>query len=250
MMATVSALGIICKTPRSGVSKTRLVGPIDPDDVARLSGAFIRDVAAAIEAVPEAVGHKDYAVYAPAGSEDELRQIVPNAFELLLQADTDLGVVLLAATQALLARGHDCAILINADSPTLPVSLPLAAIAALRASGDRVVLGPAIDGGYYLIGLKRAHGLLFEGIPWSTSRVLSRTVERAGALNLPVCLLPEWYDVDDAETFAILEAELAGRPPSFAAPSVIGGPALATRAFMAERAARSRARPAPAVSRI
>jgi hypothetical protein len=112
------------------------------------------------------------------------------------------------------------------------------------------VLGPAIDGGYYLIGLKRAHRSLFEGIPWSTSRVLSRTVERAGALSLPVSLLPEWYDVDDAETFAILEAELAGCRPAFAVPSATGGPALATRAFMAERAARSRLRPAPTVNRI
>jgi hypothetical protein len=66
------------------------------------------------------------------------------------------------------------------------------------------VLGPSEDGGYYLIGLKRPHRQLFERIAWSTADVLAHTIERAADINLPVELLPTWYDVDDAATLRLL----------------------------------------------
>jgi uncharacterized protein len=227
-----AALGIICKTPRPGASKTRLMGILDPVEAADLSGAFIRDVAAAIEAVPASRRRKGYAVYAPAGSETELGALIPPSFDLLLQTDHDLGVVLYSATRALLTRGHDAVILINSDSPTLPVGLLISALEELRKDDDRVVLGPAIDGGYYLIGLKRPHSALFADIPWSTPDVLQRTLKRADSISLPSVLLPPWYDIDDATTFAILQAELAGFPPNFAEVGVAGGTAASTRALL------------------
>ena len=70
------------------------------------------------------------------------------------------------------------------------------------------MLGAADDGGYYLIGLKQAHKNLFDGIAWSTSDVLARTLQRAEEINLPVELLPYWYDVDDAETLNRLCTDL------------------------------------------
>jgi hypothetical protein len=125
---------------------------------------------------------------------------------------------------------------INSDSPTLPPRLVETAIEALRLPGDRLVLGPATDGGYYLIGLKRPHARLFEGVRWSTPEVLPATLDRAAEIGLPVTLLPVWYDIDDAETFGLLEAEIAGRPLPFAEPGLAGGPAACTRAFLADRA--------------
>ena len=238
-MQATAALGIICKAPRPGMSKTRLKGVFEQTDAAQLSGAFIRDVASAIEDVRASVGRQGYAVYAPAGSERELKTFLPPTFELLLQSDRDFGVVLCSAAGMLLARGHDCVLLINSDSPTLPVSLLERAITTLRAPGDRVVLGPSIDGGYYLIGLKRAYAALFANIPWSTPEVLATTVERAAEIGLNVTLLPTWYDIDDADSFRLLQAELAGRPPAFAAPGLAGGPAPATRAFLACRTGES-----------
>jgi rSAM/selenodomain-associated transferase 1 len=232
VMHETAAIGIMCKAPRPGRSKTRLIGIVDGVDAAGLSASFIRDVAQAIDLVPVAIGRKGYAVYAPAGSEAEIRAIVPPGFDLLLQADHDFGVVLHAAASALIAAGHDSVVLVNSDSPTLPTGLLVDAIAALRAEGDRMVLGPAIDGGYYLIGLKRAHAAVFANISWSTSAVLDQTMERAASAGIPVELLPAWYDIDDAETFAILEAELRGCPPAFAAPGLRGGDARATRAFL------------------
>lgn len=231
-MSTNVAIGIMCKTPRPGMSKTRLKGVVDGTDAAELSIAFIRDVAHTVEGLSVSVGCKGYAVYAPAGSEAELEAIVPPSFDLLLQADQDFGVVLHAAAETLLAAGHDSVILVNSDSPTLPPCLLMAAVAALRADGDRVVLGPAIDGGYYLIGLKQAHADVFADIAWSTPAVLDQTLRSVERAGLPVVLLPPWYDVDDAATFALLEAELAGNPPPFAELGLKGGDASATRAFL------------------
>jgi hypothetical protein len=109
--------------------------------------------------------------------------------------------------------GHGAVCLLNADSPTLPVAYLVAAATLLAAPGDRIVLGPATDGGYYLIGMKRPHPGLFEGVAWSTDQVMAQTLERAESLGLGVALLPTWYDVDDAETLRMLTREvLEGQP--------------------------------------
>ena len=237
-----AAISIVCKTPRSGASKTRLHPLLGPEDAAALSACFIRDVAAAVEAVPEAIGRRGYAVYAPAGSEAALRPLLPADWGLVERQDADLGAVLSSAIAGFLADGHDCALVINADSPTLSSLLVAEAVATLRAPGDRVVLGPAADGGYYLVGLKHPHARLFQEVRWSTPEVLSTTLDRAAEIGLPVALLPVWYDVDDAETLALLEAEVAGRPLPFAASGPAGGPAVHTRAFLAQRGAAASAR--------
>ncbi|WP_027527531.1 TIGR04282 family arsenosugar biosynthesis glycosyltransferase [Bradyrhizobium sp. Ec3.3] len=223
-----AAIGIIGKAPQPGRSKTRLAGAIGPEAASELSACFLRDVAAAIEAVPEVLGRRGYGVYAPAGAEDVIRQLLPAGFGLLLQAGEDLGHVLLGATCALLDAGHDCVLLVNGDSPTLPTRLLLQAIEALREPGDRMVLGPASDGGYYLIGLKRPHRQLFTRIAWGTDSVASSTCERAAEIGLATTLLAEWYDVDDIETLRWLQDELAGHSTRFLG----GGFAAASRAFL------------------
>ena len=93
-----------------------------------------------------------------------------------------LGECLHHAAATLLRAGHGAVCLINSDSPTLPVGYLVAAATALAAPGDRIVLGPSTDGGYYLIGMKRPHPGLFEDIAWSTDQVLSQTLARAAAL--------------------------------------------------------------------
>ena len=71
-----------------------------------------------------------------------------------------------------------------------------------------MVLGPSDDGGYYLLGLKTAHRRMFQDIAWSTEHVARQTLERAGELDLPVHVLPTWYDVDDVRALRMLQAEL------------------------------------------
>jgi glycosyltransferase A (GT-A) superfamily protein (DUF2064 family) len=177
------------------------------------------------------VGH---AVYTPRGSEAALRRLLPAAFSLTLQGEGDLGARLLQGTIDLLAAGYAGAIMVNSDSPTLPKAILRAAVDALR-QGDDVVLSPAFDGGYTLIGLSRPHARLFEDMPWSTSAVYRLTLERAREIGLQVVNVPGWYDVDDARSFRMLEDELDGRPPAFAGSFLVGANAPATRQFLRER---------------
>jgi rSAM/selenodomain-associated transferase 1 len=223
-----AAIGIICKAPQPGHSKTRLAATIGAVAASELSACFLRDVAASIEAVPEALGRRGYGVYAPAGTEHVMQLLLPAGFGLLLQAGDDLGHVLLGATRALLDAGHDGVLLVNGDSPTLPPRLLVRAVEALREPGDRMVLGPASDGGYYLIGLKHPHRHLFTRIAWGTETVARATSERAVEIGLATTLLPEWYDVDDMESLRWLQEELAGHSTRFHG----GGFAAATMAFL------------------
>jgi uncharacterized protein len=223
-----AAVGIICKAPQAGRSKTRLATAIGDVAASELSACFLRDVGDAVDALPEGIGRRGYGVYAPRGTEEIVRRLLPAGFEFLLQTGKDLGQVLLGATFALLERGHDCVLLVNGDSPTLPTRYLADAIEALREPGDRMVLGPASDGGYYLIGLKRLHPHVFARIAWGTENVAKTTLERAGEIGLATHLLPEWYDVDNIETLHWLEDELAGRSDRFQE----GGLARASRAFL------------------
>ncbi len=227
-MAGSAAVGIICKAPIPGRSKTRLAAIIGTAAAAQLSACFLQDVAQTISQLPERLVCQGYAVYAPAGAEVELRRLLPSTFGLLLQANAELGRVLLGATRDFLNAGHDCAVLVNGDSPTLPPSILTEAIEALRRPGDRMVLGPASDGGYYLIGLKAPHRHPFVDIPWGTNAVARLTLDRASQIGLEVVSLPEWYDIDDVETLGWLREELSGRSSRFHH----GAPAKATRACL------------------
>jgi len=73
-----------------------------------------------------------------------------------------------------------------------------------------VVLGPAEDGGYYLVGMSGAHEALFEGIPWSTDRALERTLDRVRELKLSARLLAPWYDLDDLPALRRAYRDLRG----------------------------------------
>lgn len=231
-MKTVG-IAIICKTPEPGKSKTRLSPPLSPEQCAALSECFIRDLTGNIQALCEKRGFSGYAVYTPPGSEAELQQLLPHEFRLILQCEGDLGARLLQGTADILAQGHDAAIILNADSPTLPMALLEAAIEKLFET-DCVVLGPAIDGGYTFIGLSKPHQWLFEDMPWSTDQVHRLTEARAAEISLPVFNTPQWYDVDDASTLDLLRSELRGDVPAFAGTDHRPVPAPATRAYLAK----------------
>jgi uncharacterized protein len=201
------------KAPRTGEVKTRLVPPLSPAEAAALNVCFLSDVTAIIAGLC-APGQADgYAAYTPAGAGAEFDGLLPPGFGLLAQRGANLGERLLHASEDFFAMGYQAMCLINSDSPTLPPAVLRDAVQALRAPGDRLVLGPADDGGYYLIGLKHAHGELFRDIAWSTPSVLTSTIQRARAIGLECTLLPSWYDVDDAGTLRRLCRELFSSPP-------------------------------------
>ena len=228
---TSIGIAIICKTPEPGKSKTRLSPPLTPQQCAHISSCFIRDLTATIGALREKGDIRGYALYTPVGSEEQLRALLPQGFELIAQPEGDLGHRLLQGTRDILARGNRGAIIVNADSPTLPPALLRAAADALL-DRDCMAISPAADGGYTFIGLTQADPRLFENVPWSTDVVHQLTLQRASECGLPVAEMPMWYDVDDRDTLAVLTRELQGTPPDFAGPHTGMPAAPATRAWL------------------
>jgi rSAM/selenodomain-associated transferase 1 len=226
------AVAIICKTPRPGHSKTRLSPPLRPEECAGISACFIQDISSNIASVAGDGRAHGYAVYTPAGTEGELRALLPGGFGLVLQGDGDLGARLDMGISDLIAAGHAGAILINSDSPTLPRALLDAAVDAVLR-GDNLVISPALDGGYTLIGLSKPHPHLFTDIPWSTDVVYELTLKRAREIKLPAITLDGWYDVDNGASYAMLERELNGVRPPFATGPAQDAPK--TRAFVRGR---------------
>jgi uncharacterized protein len=204
-------IAVMAKASAPGRAKTRLVPPLDYGDAAALNTAFLHDVfdnilLAASRGAPGAT-IAAYAAYGPPGSEDFFRSRFPDV-DLIPAWFSDFGACLLQAIEQMFARGHGAAVVLNADSPTLPTALLNETAEVLARPGDRAVLGPSSDGGYYLLGLKAAHRRLFEDIAWSTERVAEQTRERAREIGLALHVLPEWYDVDDVAGLRRLHAEI------------------------------------------
>jgi len=229
------AIGIVCKTPAPGYSKTRLSPPLSPRECAELSASFIRDLAATIRSLSDERDVVPYAVYTPLGSEAALRALLPPEFRLLPQVEGDLGRRLDGAMRHLLALGHGGAVLVNSDSPTLPRAILESAADAVRRA-DSVVLSPAQDGGYTLVGLSAMHSRIFEEIPWSTDEVYRLTLARAAESGVPVTNVAGWYDVDDVAMLELLERELNGERLSFPPVGIRGTEAPETRRFLVRRA--------------
>jgi rSAM/selenodomain-associated transferase 1 len=209
------AIGVMAKAPQAGRSKTRLCPPLQHAQAAAMSAAFLRDITENIALAGRQEAIAGFIAYAPLGFEHLFDGHLAVGTKLLL-ADgtpdmpgdvTGFGRCLLHAIQALLAQGHAAACVLNSDSPTLPTEYLVRAAEALRAPGDRCVLGPTEDGGYYLLGLKAAHARLFADIAWSTGSVADATRARAAELGLELVELPVWYDVDDRSSHARLSRE-------------------------------------------
>jgi rSAM/selenodomain-associated transferase 1 len=204
------AFAVMAKAPVVGQVKTRLAPPLSAAEAAELSGCFIRDIADNVIAASRAVPIHGHVAYAPPGSEPVFRALLPAAIGLLPPRRSGLGHSLADAARDLLAAGYGSVCLVNSDSPNLPTAFLIEAVMTLRAPGDRVVLGPAADGGYYCIGLKQPHPRLFEEISWSTAQVFTQTCDRAREIGLAVAVLPRWYDVDDAALLRRLADALLG----------------------------------------
>ncbi len=217
-------MGVMAKAPRPGRAKTRLCPPLHPTQAATLSAAFLRDITENIALAARAVPIEGFVAYAPAGEEVSFSGHLADGTGFVLadgspQMPPDVqgfGRCLLHAARSLFAAGFGAVCLVNSDSPTLPTACLIAAARALLAPGDRIALGPADDGGYYLLGMKQPHPRLFADIAWSTSSVAAATQARASALGLDTVMLPTWYDVDDA---ASLDRLVAGVDDGYAAPA-------------------------------
>ena len=221
------AIAVMAKAPVPGRSKTRLTPPLGPAEAAAMSAAFLRDITENLACAARLAPIEGCVAYAPAGLEAAFAGHLAAGTRLVLAdgaGDMPPGVAgfgrcLLHAVRSLLGQGAASACLLNADSPTLPTVRLLYAADVLALPGDRVVLGPAEDGGYYLIGMKAPHAALFADIAWSTATVAAQTRERAAALGLDLVELDPWYDVDDPAALRRLLAELDAPGDGYPAPA-------------------------------
>ena len=212
--AASCGIAFMAKASLPGRAKTRLVPPLTFEEAAALNTAFLQDVAdnvlsAARQSAPHA-GIAGYAAYGPPGSEDFFRRVLPDSIGLIGAWLPNFGDCLLHTIGEIFARGHRSAVVLNSDSPTLPTALLNETAEVLARPGDRAVLGPSSDGGYYLLGLKTTQRHMFEDIAWSTERVAEQSLQRAREIGLDVHRLSVWYDVDDVESLSKLRAELCG----------------------------------------
>jgi rSAM/selenodomain-associated transferase 1 len=211
------AIAVMAKAPQAGRCKTRLVPPLQPQEAAAMSAAFLRDITENIALAGRTEKIFGCIAYAPAGLESLFDgHLASGTGFVLADGSPDMqhgisgfGRCLFHAIDSLLAEGFGAAVVLNSDSPTLPTELLARTAGLLAQPGERAVLGPADDGGYYLLGVKSAHADLFKNIAWSTADVAAQTRQRAREIGLPVVELPSWYDVDDAGSLFRLIDDLA-----------------------------------------
>lgn len=220
MLLKPDTLLVVAKQPAPGHTKTRLCPPLTPNQAAYLYDCLLRDTLDTMRKVP---GVQRVIGFLPENAQDYFTKLAPD-MGLVCQRGDALGERLDNLLTEALAGGSQQAVVMDSDSPTLPVAYISQAFEQL-AEAD-VVLGPTRDGGYYLIGMKQSQPHLLRQVQMSTPHVLSDTLDLAEATGLTVSLLPAWYDVDTIADLHHLDREIAGMSAN--------GHAPATRRWLAE----------------
>ena len=197
------ALVVMARAPEAGRVKTRMQPVLSPEQCAGFYEAFLRD---AIDLAVSMEGLIPFLAYTPAESNTIFKRLIPAGMELIPQVGTDLGQVMDGLINTLLSRKYSLVILIGSDIPTLQPRTIYRALNMLEHAD--VCLGPSRDGGYYLIGAKKPFSALFQGIPWSSPKVLKVTLEKAISAGLTAALLEELSDVDLPSDLVVLNAEI------------------------------------------
>jgi rSAM/selenodomain-associated transferase 1 len=204
----MNAIAIMAKAPFPNKVKTRLTPPLAPPEASRLYYSFLLDKIEQVMSIEEG---RPFLAYTPVSSESFFRSITPPGFSLINQEGKDLGERLAKVSQELFAQGAVKVLLLDSDTPNLPIDHIREGL--LRLEKTDVVLGPCEDGGYYLIGMRKFIPGIFRGIPWSTALVTELTLKKVRELGLTISMLPGWYDVDTEKDLKRLVREIES-PPS------------------------------------
>jgi hypothetical protein len=187
----------MAKYPDPGRVKTRLSPPLPKENAAQLYLAFLLDT---LDLVSN-ISSTKYLAYYPTTrkSREFFAQISQGRFKLLPQKGKNLGEKVSSVLDTVAPNSQNPTVIIGTDSPFLPPNYLEKAFEFLTKTD--LVLGPSLDGGYYLIGLKKIIQELFEDIEWSTNLVLKQTLAKAKKINLTVAMLPYWFDIDRPSDF-------------------------------------------------
>ena len=213
-----TALVVMARYPEVGATKTRLARMIGVEGTVHLYRAFLTDLAQRFAGQP----YDLHWAYTPNGVSYPafMATLAPSLVQYMRffpQQGAELGARLHHAFQWTYERGYQRTIVIGSDSPHISRDIVARAREALDEAD--VVLGPADDGGYYLIAMRRPHDV-FHGIPMSTSQVMQMTVELAQPQGVRVCTLETLFDVDEwpdlVRLARLLRADSSLAPVTFA----------------------------------
>ncbi|MBG0829249.1 glycosyltransferase [Planomonospora sp. ID67723] len=196
----MTQLVVIAKEPVAGRVKTRLTPPFTPGQAARLAAAALEDTLRAVAATP--VRHRVLALDGLPGT------WLPAGFTVIAQRGAGLDERLAAAFADACRLHPEPAVLIGMDTPQVAPDLLLAAAGAL--AGHDAVYGPASDGGFWLLGLRRPGPELLHGVPMSRPDTGAALLARLRGAGLSVAVMPELTDVDDADDALRVAAEAPG----------------------------------------
>lgn len=204
-------LGVFVRNPVAGEVKTRLSPALSPEDACNLYSAFVADLASRLASA----GYRP-TMFVSGEPSPSLPSLVDPKWPVVPQVEGPLGHRLAVAFEHLLRSPGGRAIIIGTDSPDLPLAYLKRAFQRLKHRD--VVIGPAMDGGYYLIGLRAPAPSLFANIAWGTSKVFAQTLDAIEREGLSLALAGPWYDIDEADSlhfFAVLQRAraMAGAQP-------------------------------------
>jgi rSAM/selenodomain-associated transferase 1 len=201
------AIGVMARAP-SASGKMRLAPHCSVGRLRGLRAALLADTLDVVARAARLTGIDVVIFFTPADGAPEIDALNTDAFPRVCQSEGDLGQRMRSALEHLIGQGgYGAALLVGSDIPFLSVARIVEARETLEANGG-LVLGPADDGGYYLIGMMNVHAGLFEQIEWSTATVLTDTLRSADRLGIEARLIGRAYDVDTIDDLHRLERDL------------------------------------------
>jgi uncharacterized protein len=202
MPIRANALVVMAKAPIPGSVKTRLMPVFSALEAAALARALLLDQLEHLRALRNT---DLYLAFTPLGARRLIRRLAPPQFEIFPQSGAGLGARMQKVFATLFAKGHKRIVLIGGDLLPVPLVYITKAFTYLDAKKSRfrfdvpqqrVVLGPSLDGGYYLVGLNREQPALFNRMTWSHGQVLAQALQKLDSVGVRAKQLPPWFDVD------------------------------------------------------
>jgi uncharacterized protein len=196
-------VALMTRVPLPGQTKTRLMTHFTGEECARLHRAFLEDL---IVLLTDVVKLPTCIFFTPYDNAQPLRELVNDRLPLIPQEGGTLGERMSAAIRWGLAQGYEGVLVVGSDLPTLPPAVFHEAARQLEYCD--VVLGPTLDGGYYLVATKEDYPGIFQDIAWGTGSVLEATMCQLTRMGLKPSVLIPWNDVDTFEDVQLLKEQL------------------------------------------